>query len=80
MRHSASTLQFWADPANVQGANRTTRRARFETVSGATTDPDSFRGANTPFNALAPFSMTEGASLNLITGLDYRLQRACGRA
>src|SRR4029077_17213499 len=67
----ASRLQFWADPANVQGANpNNTPGALLETVSGTpTTNPDSFSGSNTaPFNALGPFSMTEGASLNLITG------------
>ena len=67
----ASTLQFWADPANVQGANlNNTPGTLLETVSGTpTTDPDSFSGSkNTPFSALAPFSMTEGASLNLVTG------------
>ena len=68
---TASTLQFWADPANVQGANLTnTPGALLETVTGTpTTDPDSFSGSRiTAFNALAPFSMTEGASLNLVTG------------
>src|SRR5580765_288561 len=67
----ASSLQFWADPANVQGANpNNTPGALLETVSGTpTTNPDSFSGSNTaPFSALGPFSMTEGASLNLITG------------
>ena len=68
---TASTLQFWADPANVQGANpNNTPGTLLETVTGTpTTNPDSFSGSrDTPFAALAPFSMTEGASLNLIAG------------
>jgi hypothetical protein len=41
-----------------------------ETVTGTpTTDPDSFAGSNlAAFSALAPFSMTESASLALTTG------------
>ena len=65
-----STLKFWADPANVQGANlNNTPGTLLETVTGTpTTDPDSFSGSrNTAFAALAPFSMTEGADLNLVT-------------
>ena len=68
---SDSTLKFWADTANVQGANPTnTPGALLETVSGAaTTNPDSFSGSNlAAFAAAAPFSMTEGAALALITG------------
>ena len=64
-------LKFWADPANVQGANPTnTPGTLLEVVSGTpTTDPDSFSGSKvTAFSALAPFSMTEGASLALTTG------------
>jgi len=67
----ASTLKFWADPLNTQGANPTnTPGALLFSVPGTpTTDPDSFSGThNSPFSALAPFSMTEGASLNLIAG------------
>jgi hypothetical protein len=66
-----STLKFWADPANTQGANPTnTPGTLLETVSGhATTDPDSFAGSNiAPFAAGGLFSMTEGAALSLITG------------
>ena len=66
-----STLKFWADPANTQGANPTnTPGTLLETVSGhATTDPDSFAGSNiAPFVAGGLFSMTEGAALSLITG------------
>jgi PEP-CTERM motif len=66
-----STLQFWADPTNTQGANPTnTPGALLETVSGhAVTDPDSFSGSKlAAFDAGAPFSMTEGASLVLRSG------------
>ena len=67
----ASTLKFWADPLNAQGANpNQTPGTLLETVTGTpTTNPDSFSGSrNTAFNATDPFSMTEGADLNLITG------------
>jgi hypothetical protein len=67
----ASTLQFWADPLNTQGANPTnTPGTLLDTVNGTPTlDPDSFSGTHvTAFNALTPFSMTEGASLNLVSG------------
>jgi hypothetical protein len=63
-----STLKFWADPANVQGANPTnTPGTLLETVAGhALTDPDSFSGSKTAaFIASDPFSMTEGAALAL---------------
>jgi hypothetical protein len=66
-----STLQFWADPLNTQGANpNNTPGALLETVSGTPiTNPDSFSGSNiAAFSASAPFSMTEGASLALIGG------------
>lgn len=66
-----STLRFWADAANTQGANPlNTPGTLLESVSGhATTDPDSFAGSLiTPFDALGPYSMTEGASLVLRTG------------
>jgi hypothetical protein len=66
-----SMLQFWADPLNTQGANPSnTPGALLETVVGTPlTNPDSFSGSNiAAFNANAPFSMTEGASLNLIGG------------
>lgn len=66
-----SVLQFWADPANVQGANpNNTPGTLLDTVTGVPiTDPDSFSGSHvSAFDALAPFSMTEGASLNLIGG------------
>jgi hypothetical protein len=66
-----STLKFWADHANAQGANPTnTPGALLFSVSGTpATNPDSFSGTHdSPFSALAPFSMTEGASLGLIAG------------
>jgi hypothetical protein len=65
---SDSTLKFWADATNVQGADPTnTPGSLLETVSGhALTDPDSFSGSKiAPFDAFAPFSMTEGAALAL---------------
>jgi len=66
-----STLQFWADHADVQGANPSnTPGTLLETVSGTpVTNPDSFSGSRTTsFIAGLPFSMTEGARLNLIGG------------
>jgi hypothetical protein len=68
---AASTLKFWADPANVQGANpNNTPGTLLDTVSGAaTTDPDSFSGSLTsPFVSGSPFSMTEGAALAIRAG------------
>jgi hypothetical protein len=67
----ASTLKFWADPADAQGANPTnTPGALLFTATGVPLiNPDSFEGTHTsPFAAIAPFSMTEGGSLNLIAG------------
>jgi len=77
-----STLKFWADASNTQGANpNNTPGTLLETVSGTPiTDPDSFSGSNTAaFTALAPFSMTEGAQFSLIgggsiTGLNLAMQ------
>ncbi len=66
-----STLKFWADASNVQGANPTnTPGTLLESVSGtAATNPDSFSGSNiAPFVAGGLFSMTEGAALDLIAG------------
>jgi hypothetical protein len=68
---SASSLKFWADPLNRQGANPlNTPGILLDTVSGTpTTNPDSFSGSLlSPFSSLGSFSMTEGASLNLIGG------------
>lgn len=77
-----SSLQFFADVTNTQGANPSnTPGTLLETVFGTpTTNPDSFSGSRTTaFNALAPFSMTEGASLALaggasITGFNQAMQ------
>jgi hypothetical protein len=77
-----STLKFFADPANGQGANPTnTPGTLLESVSGhAVTNPDSFSGSKIAvFDASAPFSMTEGASLVLradgsVTGFNQSMQ------
>ena len=77
-----STLKFWADVTDTQGANPTnTPGSLLETVSGhALTDPDSFSGSRlAAFDALAPFSMTEGAALVLradgsVTGFSQSMQ------
>jgi hypothetical protein len=66
-----STLKFWADPADVLGANpNNTPGALLENVAGhALTDPDSFSGSNVAaFVANSAFSMTEGTQLALIAG------------
>ena len=65
-----STLKFWADSANVQGANlNNTPGSLLENVFGhPVTDPDSFSGSRlASFVSNSPFSMTEGAQLHLIT-------------
>jgi hypothetical protein len=77
-----STLSFFADALNRQGANPTnTPGTLLETVVGhAATDPDSFSGSKiTAFDANAPFSMTEGAALVLrsggsVTGFNQAMQ------
>ena len=77
-----STLSFFADTANTQGANPTnTPGVLLTSVMGhAVTDPDSFSGSLvTPFDASAPFSMTEGAALVLradgsVTGFNQAMQ------
>lgn len=77
-----SSLSFFADAANVQGANPTnTPGALLEQVFGTpATNPDSFAGSNfAAFLANSPFSMTEEASLALraggsITGLNLSMQ------
>ena len=75
-----STLTFFADHADGQGAPGTPGTL-LESVSGhAITDPDSFSGSRiTPFDALAPFSMTESAALVLradgsITGFNQSME------
>jgi PEP-CTERM motif len=68
---SNSTLQFFADPANAQGANPlNTPGTLLDSVSGAaSTDPDSFAGTKTEsFIAGLPFSMTESAAISLVAG------------
>ena len=77
-----STLSFFADVLDRQGANPTnTPGALLESVSGhALTDPDSFSGSRlSAFDASAPFSMTEGASLVLradgsVTGFNQSME------
>jgi hypothetical protein len=67
----ASSVSFFADTANGQGANPTnTPGVLLDTVSGTpVTDPDSFSGTKTQaFITSSPFSMTESANLNLIAG------------
>jgi hypothetical protein len=66
-----SSLSFFADHANTQGANPTnTPGTLLDTVTGTpATNPDSFSGTLlSPFVASGPFSMTESASLRLIGG------------
>jgi hypothetical protein len=66
-----SSLSFFADPANVQGANPlNTPGVLLDTVTGTpTTNPDSFAGTLlSPFSASGPFSMTESATLRLVAG------------
>ena len=77
-----STLSFFADTLNRQGANPTnTPGSLLESVSGAAaTDPDSFSGSRlAAFDASSPFSMTEGAALVLrsdgsVTGFSQSMQ------
>jgi hypothetical protein len=77
-----STLSFFADLADTQGANPTnTPGTLLESVTGhATTDPDSFAGSRlAAFDANAPFSMTEGAALVLradgsVTGFNQAME------
>lgn len=66
-----SSLSFFADAANAQGANPTNAPGSLlEQVFGAPlTNPDSFAGSNfAAFFANGLFSMTEAANLNLIAG------------
>ena len=77
-----STLSFFADTLNRQGANpANTPGSLLESVSGAAaTDPDSFSGSKlAAFDASAPFSMTEGAALALrsdgsVTGFNQSME------
>ena len=75
-----STLTFFADTLDGQGAPGTPGTL-LESVSGhAVTDPDSFSGSRiTAFDATAPFSMSEQASLVLradgsITGFNQSME------
>ena len=75
-----STLTFFADHADGQGAPGTPGTL-LESVSGhALTDPDSFSGSRiSPFDATSPFSMTESAALVLradgsITGFNQSME------
>ena len=72
------TLRFWADAANVQGANPlNTPGALLESVSGhAVTDPDSFAGSKiAPFDAWAVLDDGGRGADPSFGGLDHRLQR-----
>ena len=68
----ASTLNFFADPANGQpaGPGLNIPGTLLFTATGApATNPDSFSGTNASlFDALGPFSMTETANLVLRGG------------
>jgi hypothetical protein len=68
----ASTLNFFADPANGQPAGiglNVPGSLLFSTSGSPVTDPDSFSGTNTsPFAAGGLFSLTETANLALTAG------------
>ena len=67
----ASSVSFFADPLNGQGANPlNTPGTLLDSFSGTpTSDPDSFSGTHlSGFASSTPFSMTESANLNLIAG------------
>ena len=79
----ASTLRFFADPANGQPAGvglNVPGVELFSATGSPATDPDSFAGTNTsPFIAGGLFSMTETANLALrpggsITGFNESMQ------
>jgi hypothetical protein len=66
-----SSVSFFADPANGQGANPlNTPGSLLDTFSDTpVTNPDSFSGTHlSSFVSGTPFSMTESAHLNLIAG------------
>jgi hypothetical protein len=66
-----SSVSFFADHANGQGANPlNTPGSLLDTFSDTpVTNPDSFSGTHlSSFVSGSPFSMTESASLNLIAG------------
>ena len=68
----ASTLRFFADPANGQPAGvglNIPGQLLFTTNGTPVTDPDSFAGTNaSPFSANGLFSLTETANLALKAG------------
>jgi hypothetical protein len=68
----ASTLRFFADPANGQPAGiglAIPGQLLFTATGSPLTDPDSFSGTNeSPFTANGLFSMTETANLALKAG------------
>lgn len=68
----ASTLRFFADPANGQPAGvglNIPGVELFSTSGTPSSDPDSFAGThNSPFDASGLFSMTETANLALAPG------------
>jgi hypothetical protein len=76
-----SSVSFFADPLNGQGANPlNTPGTLLDSFSGAAaTDPDSFSGTHlSAFASSGPFSMTESAALRLnaggsITGFDQSM-------
>ena len=83
----ASTLRFFADPANGQpaGVGLNVPGVQLFTTSGTpTTDPDSFAGTHSsPFSTDALFSMTETANLALkaggsITGFNESMATSAG--
>jgi hypothetical protein len=79
-----SSLEFWADPNNQQGANPTNAPGvfLFGATATPTTDPQSFDGNDAAaFIAAGLFSMTEVAHINLIgggnfTGFEQNMQSA----
>lgn len=77
---SPSTLSFFADPLDAQGAPGTPGTLLFTVSGAATTDPDSFSGSVvTPFSTSGLYSMSESASVSLIglgsvTGFNQSMQ------
>lgn len=60
-----SSLAFLASQSNAKFVGQ----SLFTTSGTPATNPDSFAGTHSsPFDSLAPFSMTEAASINLVAG------------